>query len=339
MSCSWHRRLWIYQEGTLAWDLLVPTLETVFDLEKIYDLYPEFYKSNRDASDGTARGFVEASMTRSIVNASRRLIRSAMFEHDVGKEPELALTSMLRALAHRGTSIAGDEAICIAMFMDVDTQPLLAELPENRMQKLLSLLPVLSKAILFAHGPRLSAPGFQWAPQTFLSPHGYRRNIQFPIVYKPDGSDSEQVSEIPHPYLCPKARGMIAFFSGIKIDHRPPSPLPEHFIVMTSEDQGFVIDVNDAGYHPRPWSEVCGDPSAKWAILLASEKKLRRTPDAILVEWLGETDDGKMIICKRRYDVIVESIDDCVLEGVRKQNLMQARFSGRKIPLQEWVID
>lgn len=338
MSCSWRSRLWTYQEGNLSWALLVPAHGKVFDVEKVLDPYPELEKHHLDPTDGTAKSLLEASLIRSIVDNIRLLIRSSMASIEVAKHPEAALSSMLRALAHRTTSRAGDETICIATFMNIDPTPLLAEPPKNRMQKLICLLPVLSKAMLFAFGPRLQDLGFRWAPETLLSPHGYRKDFRFPSFYKPDISDAEGLVEISPPYLCPEGRGMVAVFSGMKIERQESKPLPDHFKVMTSVDEGFVIDVNDAGAHEQSLSEVCADPSKEWAILFANEKKIRHIPDALLVEWIRRTEDGRNL-CRWTYDVLAQQIDDCVLEGERAETLQQAVYQGRLIPFSEWIID
>ena len=347
MSCSWRGRLWTYQEGNLAWDLLVPAHGKCFDLAKILDLYPEYPGSELDVTDGTATGYIEASITQSMADACRRLIRSTGASSEVAQNPESALKSMLRALAHRTTSRNGDEAICIATFMNIDPAPILAESsPKKRMWKLLCCLPVLSKAMLFAYGPRFRERGFRWAPETFLAPHGYRKDIEFAAYYRPsDRSGANMTAElvaIPPAYLCPKGHGIVAIFSGIKLDSPASSqPLPEHFVVLTSlvENKGFVIDMNDAGEPSYPWSQVCEDSSTEWAVLFANEKKLRHTPDALLVKWLGETEDGQ-IRCEWKYDVLVEELDDCILEGARKENLEQAgNYRGHHIPFCEWIID
>ena len=231
--------------------------------------------------------------------------------------------------------------------MNVDPAPILAESsPKNRMRKLLCYLPVLSKAMLFAYGPRLQEPGFRWAPETFLAPRGYRRDLDFPVWYKSfDPSDAKTTAElvaIAPPYLCPKGHGIVAMFSGIKLD--PPAsshPLPQHFIVLTSssENEGFVIDVSEAGENSHPWNEVCEDPSTGWAVLFANEKRLRYVPDAFLVKWLEETEDGQ-IRCEWKYEVMVERLDDCVLSNARKKALQEAgNYQGHRIPSREWVIN
>ena len=97
MSCSWRSRLWTYQEGTLAWDLLAPARGKWFDLDKVLDLYPEF---ELDVTDGTARGYIEASITRTMADASRRLIRSCLASVRVQNTSEVALENMLSPPHH-----------------------------------------------------------------------------------------------------------------------------------------------------------------------------------------------------------------------------------------------
>ena len=347
MSCSWRGRLWTYQEGNLARDLLAPVQGKWFDVAKILDLYPENCKPELEVTDGTARGDMEASIARSMADATRRLVRFTGASNAVAQASETALSHMLRALAHRTTSRDGDEAICIATYMNINPASILAESsPKKRMWQLLYCLPVLSKAMLFAHGPRFREPGFRWAPETFLAPHGYRKDINFPVYYRPsDRSGAETTADsvaIPPAYLCPKGHGIVAIFSGIKLDSSALSqPLPEHFIVLTSlaENKGFVIDMNETGVHSYSWSEVCEDSTTEWAVLFANEKEIRHTPHGLLVKWLGETEDGQ-IRCEWKYDVMVDELDGCILKGARKENLQQAgNYRGHRIPLCEWIID
>ena len=347
MSCSWRGRLWTYQEGNLAWQLLAPAQGKSFNVDETLELYPDYREPELDVTDGTARGYIEASIARSMADASRRLVRSTNASHEVAQASENALSHMLRALAHRTTSRNGDEATCIATFMNIDPAPILAESsPKKRMWKLLCCLPVLSKAMLFAYGPRLLERGFRWAPETFLAPHGFRKDINFPVFYRPsDRSAAESTADsvpVPAPYLCPEGRGIVAVFSGIRLDAPASSqPLPEHFIVLTSlaENKGFVIDINGAGEPFYPWSEVCEDSATEWAVLFANEKEIRHNRDALLVKWLGETEDGQ-IRCEWKYEVLVEDLDDCILEGTRNENIQQAgNYRGHRIPFCEWIID
>ena len=336
LSCSWRSRLWTYQEGNLAWSLLIPTQTNTFQVDKAIEQYPEVEPEREDPTDGTANGLIQTAMTRSMADACRTIVRSSV-PPQISRDPERELRTMLRAMAHRNTSRQGDEAICISTYMDVDPTPLLAERPENRLSKLLHILPALSKAILFAQGPRLQQPGLRWAPQTFLNPHGYKEDIQFETHYKPDGPGTD-IRGLPPPYLCPKGRGLVAFFSGIKMESQFSNPLAEHFTVRVSAEKSFVVDLDDTSDCSFTRSQVCADASIEFAILFANERKIRSTANAMLVEWLGAAEDG-VLRCKRQHEVSIQDVDECILEGTRLEKLREASYQGRLIPMCRWVVD
>ncbi|KAL9024020.1 MAG: hypothetical protein Q9180_008020, partial [Flavoplaca navasiana] len=307
-----------------------------FEVGKAIEQYPELEPDREDPTDGTANGLIQTAMTRSMADICRTIVRSSV-PPQISRDPERELRTMLRAMAHRNTSRQGDEAICISTYMDVDPTPLLAERSENRLPKLLHILPVLSKAILFAQGPRLQEPGLRWAPQTFLNPHGYMENIQFQTHYKPDGPGTD-IRELPPPYLCPKGRGLVAFFSGIIIESQSSNPIAKHFTVRVSAEKSFLVDLDDIGDHSFTRSHVYADASMEFAILFANERKIRSTANAMLVEWLGAAEDG-VLRCKREHEVTIRDVDDCILEGTRLEKVREASYQGHLIPMCRWVVD
>ncbi|KAL8976177.1 MAG: hypothetical protein Q9205_007769, partial [Flavoplaca limonia] len=260
-----------------------------YQVGEAIEQYPELEPDRKDPTEGTANGLIQTVMTRSMADACRTIVRSSV-PPQISQDPERELRTMLRAMAHRNTSRQGDEAICISTYMDVDPTPLLAERPENRLPKLLHILPVLSKAILFAQGPRLQEPGLRWAPQTFLNPHGYMEDIRFATHYRPHGPGTD-IRALPPPYLCPKGRGLVAFFSGIKLESQSSNSLAEHFTVRVSAEKTFLVDLDDTGDHSFTRSQICADASMEFAILFANERKIRSTANAMLVEWLGAAED------------------------------------------------
>ena len=50
------------------------------------------------------------------------------------------------------------------------------------------------------------------------------------------------------------------------------------------------------------------------------------------------TEEGHAI-CRRKYELLVQALDDSTLEGTRNEILQQNRCSGSQIPFQWWVID
>lgn len=335
LSCSWRSRIWTYQEGNICCFLLIPTQTQVFDVSKIIDQYPELEPSY-DPSDGTASGYIQTSITRTMVDVSRATVRTTV-PPQFSSNPDEVLGAMLRAIAHRTTSRNGDEAICIATYMNIDPTPLLAKPAEERLPHLLRSLPVLSKAMLFAHGPRCHEKGLRWAPQTFLHPNGYNKAIRFPLLYRPDGPETKPTN-IPPPVLCTNGLGMVAFFSGIRIQSESSRPLPAYFVIRLTTGKAFLVHMNEESNHPKPWNEVFAEPSTDYAILFANEQMLGEFSEGLVVEWLGEMEDGKLG-CKWKYEVFVQDLEDFTNDDIRLKALRQASLQGYPIPLCKWVID
>lgn len=82
---------------------------------------------------------------------------------------------ILSQLPFRSTTRRSDETICISTILGMSVMPFLEveaasddELCDQRMIKLLSSLSILPSALVFSRGPKLTIPGFRWAPKTFL---------------------------------------------------------------------------------------------------------------------------------------------------------------------------
>jgi hypothetical protein len=79
---------------------------------------------------------------------------------------------IFNALKNRQTSRQEDEMYCIANLMKLPVLPILMVEPEQRMKKLLTLMPKVPATVIFSHQfMRLEDEGFSWAPKTFMSIH------------------------------------------------------------------------------------------------------------------------------------------------------------------------
>lgn len=90
----------------------------------------------------------------------------------VGSEREprgrSGLGAIASALATRTTSVATEEAICIAVLLDLDVEEIAQTTPSIRMQRLWSMLPGCPRQLLFGHLPTHDIHGLHWAPLSFL---------------------------------------------------------------------------------------------------------------------------------------------------------------------------
>lgn len=85
------------------------------------------------------------------------------------------VANILFQLPFRSTTRRSDETICISTILGMSVMPFLEveaasddELCDQRMIKLLSNLSILPASLVFSRGPKLTVPGFRWAPKTLL---------------------------------------------------------------------------------------------------------------------------------------------------------------------------
>ncbi|EXJ76567.1 uncharacterized protein A1O5_01075 [Cladophialophora psammophila CBS 110553] len=85
--------------------------------------------------------------------------------------PQPRLLAVALALSGRTTSWRTDEAISVATLLGVGLDEVLTA-DDDGEQRWLALLPalqnLLSPSVIFMRGPKLTSPGFRWAPSTFL---------------------------------------------------------------------------------------------------------------------------------------------------------------------------
>ncbi|KAK3683010.1 hypothetical protein B0T22DRAFT_387283 [Podospora appendiculata] len=141
LLCSdWMSRLWTLQEGLLP---------------ELHNLFVQFQDGPVPASALVSDG--EPKAMPDIVESKLRTYLSS--------RQDTRLLALMRDLQRRRTTRQTDEPICIATLMNIDLgtfdgMPCMADIYRS--------LGRLPRNLIFAPGPRLTAPGFRWAPSTFL---------------------------------------------------------------------------------------------------------------------------------------------------------------------------
>lgn len=158
-ACDWQSRLWTFQEGALAKRLFFQLRDGAYDL----DHGMEQLASSSD--NGTA-----LFVTRAL-EALHRSIRS--FRKDTPVQDRLAAAAT--SFAHRTTSVLGDEPLCLATLIGLDSsvvEKIAVETDVVQKKRLfwgsLDKLPV---GLLFTTSPRLPIEGLRWAPKSMLQSH------------------------------------------------------------------------------------------------------------------------------------------------------------------------
>lgn len=327
LTSGWRARLWTFQEGMLAFELLIPGQDCCFTFSSEEDLFFQ---------DMAQTEIVERLLLETLWWNYSDSKGNSLTKSDISKEPVRAAWVLLKAIAHRRTTRPGDETICIATFLGIDPTPLLKTPPGERMPVLLSLLPAIPAHILFTHGARLQSNGYRWAPQTFLSPYGLLDSDQLslPLTYVPDTSKPDARVPIPGPFLHPGGLGLAVYFPALRI-HRSSNikPTPEVFSVCTLANGTYLVEARDTGTKVT-WPSVAPDQMEHSAILLSNPEYGRIS---LLVEVLGETTEGE-VIAKWKSIVAVDRLGD-FLEDASIDKAEETCLEGGYSPFRWWVID
>jgi hypothetical protein len=180
---NWLHRLWTFQEGMLAKQLIFqledgPLAADAFTDESVQEaeaaeengLYGSFQFDARSAAMGhfvILRDFVEERLS----------------------SPAGNLPSLAHAIQQRTTSRISDEAICAATILDMDMTDILAvertdvqdeALAETRMKIFFKQLGGFTPGIIFHQQKHMSSVGYRWAPKSLLGarPGDFNRDIE-----------------------------------------------------------------------------------------------------------------------------------------------------------------
>lgn len=162
LTCGWMRRLWTLQESALTSDPWVQFQDGPLNLTPMFDRLRKLHDENLNYR----------RLVQDMWLDSKPLTLSQYYSP--AGVPELWLLD--RALSHRNTTVALDEALCIATLMNLDVSKILPLSGEDdRMCKVWDLLATANKGslprkMIFLDGVKLKRRGYRWAPSTLLPP-------------------------------------------------------------------------------------------------------------------------------------------------------------------------
>ena len=214
LTSGWMRRLWTLQERTLSSDPWIQFIDGPLSLIPMFSRLKKIHDENLNYRRLVQDMWID-SQPLSLYNY-----------YSPNGVPDLRLLD--RALSHRNTTVASDEAPCIATLMNLDVSKILSLSGEDRMCKVWDLLAAANGSLLpcnmiFLDGPKLSRRGYRWAPSTLLPPGERFRPVQSRLLRwrGPQGK--------------PTSEGLMANYPNYRI--RPcsgpsPSPIWETFLRM-----------------------------------------------------------------------------------------------------------
>ena len=163
LSSGWNSRLWTLQEGALAQNLFFQFADMAYDLEGGFE-------SLNSLDDS----ILEYSLLRDNIMQRMQDLRSFKNRDTTILHK---ITAAVFALAFRSTSVATDEALCLATLLDMDVMKVYQEPTKKRMIHIWRSFDSVPVKFLFLPHPKLQTPGFRWAPSTLL--RGPRTKTQF----------------------------------------------------------------------------------------------------------------------------------------------------------------
>lgn len=221
LTSGWMRRLWTLQEGALASHPLVQFKDDPMGLPSIYSglkaLHDENLKYRR--------------LTQDMFQDTRQL-HLPTYESPKGV---LDLSLLDRALSHRNTTVASDEAPCIATLTNLDVDEILPLSGEDRMCKVWDLLAAANSGslpckMIFLDGPKLNCRGYRWAPSTLLPPGEQFHNVQ------------TRITRWRGPQGKPTPQGLLAEYPSYKFrPYSDPSPSPVWAVLLQLPQVRFIF--------------------------------------------------------------------------------------------------
>lgn len=226
---AWRSRLWTYQEGSLNANVWLMASDGLISLD---DLTTK--SRTRNEGDDMLCHNLEDHMIRSTIFGLGRPhydshpkdnltseSRKAFYEllDRLRKDGDNEAQKMLHAIINRTSSRPDDEAVIIGSALGLPVGPILQADPGHRMKVLIESMPCVPANLMFTVGPRLTEPGFTWAPASVLRSKGaYGQNVISDVVpidsrQARDGSRSARLMNT----LAPDGKGLLSFNPAIKI--------------------------------------------------------------------------------------------------------------------------
>ena len=153
------------------------------------------------------------------------------------------------------------------------------------MATLIQMLRPAIECLLFAQGPRLSLPGYRWAPKTILSPYGLNKR-----THPASSAETSDFSARLNPCLDPF--GLHVSLPTIRFDMGEQSPSPQAFVLKIGQN-ALTILLSDGSL--SDWEHLVPLATEGRIFLVCYESDLEKCPLSVLLlkeqngplEWRG----------------------------------------------------
>ncbi|KAM3416610.1 hypothetical protein BST61_g8201 [Cercospora zeina] len=155
LTSPWMKRLWTFQEGAVARNLLIEFTEGAVQVENILQ-----------GIDVKSNGFLPYELVSLQLGKGLRQMLSFPKTSDSIME---RLPIAWNCSIGRTASVEGDQSICFAAMLGMDVKAIHHTPVPERTKKLYSMLPAFPQDILFSDEPKLPDIGFRWADAELMT--------------------------------------------------------------------------------------------------------------------------------------------------------------------------
>lgn len=158
-NSTWVKRFWCLQEGLLARTVWVKFADKILDLNSVFDSLPQALFPMR----------AQQTIVMNIAMNLQSMALGLQPERKSGLQNNLkGVVNAHRAVKHRGLTEPTDEAICLAVLLDLDVEKVVATDKGVRMEILWSMIKEIPLSLVFSKSVvKCRGPGFRWAPSSF----------------------------------------------------------------------------------------------------------------------------------------------------------------------------
>lgn len=236
--CSWMQRLWTLQEGRLGKSVFFKFADGMVSLNAVSKAHFSFLPCIPARASHMPEGDIINFFTATNGNEHLNIMELDAFE----AKNILAIRDVLKS---RSVSVGSDEPQCLASLMCLDLKCIMSVPVTERMKCFWSLVPKVPAGLIYSKAPKkLKAPGFRWAPSSFLGSSPEHRWGGYPL---PEANEEGEAIE----------SGLLVTMPGYVFD---PYAVSRSDDINDVVEYMWVVSDSDGNYFRfstcEPWTET-----------------------------------------------------------------------------------
>jgi hypothetical protein len=242
----------------------------------------------------------------------------------------------------RQTTRLSDETLAIGRILNVDEYLLSSSSEEDRMEILLKNMQEIPPGMIFLPGKRLSKPGFQWAPKTWMV--GRELEYPDPLSLPSKESNFPQGYDIKVARSLLRGRGLMVRYPGFRVRNfkaQDPQDFSVRFPVDNSLQRWYNVKCKSEDDFTAETRQILTGKRIEKLAIICCRPPSANAELALMVTIYEE--DGQALLVKWRLRVFIElETQTSLLEkdrGAFKQDPEYSCWGSELTSDQLWVVD